>query len=215
MKTLKLLFVLLCIVSSQVTQAQEDQSENKQEDKSFRFNLIAYGGIGYGIIENDNEPNYNLNTNTGDLLLNYRFSKAFGVATGIGYSQLTGNGFNSLGNFYHNRTLLKIPLSLTMNLPVTEKFAMVMQLGLYAQTVTKDEYRYLNFHQKDLYDGWNFGSQITIGFLYEIFDQYYVGLNYLGQGDFSKLSSNNHPTIHDKQKQESFNSIGITFMFDI
>ena len=85
MKKLNYFLLFICVLSLNLIKAQD-----KKESK---FNIIASGGIGYGIVENDNEPNYNLNSNNGDILLNYRINQKFGIASGIGMNELTGNGF--------------------------------------------------------------------------------------------------------------------------
>ncbi len=124
-----------------------------QEEKVSKFNIIAYGGISYGIVKNANEPNYNLNTNNAELLLNYKISQAFGVATGIGFNELSGNGFNSVGNFYNERTLIKITLLLTMNSKMSENFTLFENFGFYGQNLIKDGYRYIDNTQIDIYEG--------------------------------------------------------------
>jgi hypothetical protein len=186
-----------------------------QEEKESKFNLIAYGGIGYGIVENDNEPNYNLNSNNGEILLNYNINQKFGIATGIALNELTGNGFNSFGNFYHERTLLKVPLLFTMGSGLSENLKLFANFGFYGQNIIKDEYRFLNNTQKDVYDGWNFGAQIGVSFLFEIFNNFSAGINYDGQSDFSTFESNNNAGINDKQKMKNLNSIGIIFMIEL
>lgn len=202
-----LLFILF--MSFTLIQAQD------VEKKESKFNLIAYGGIGYGIVENANEPNYNLNSNNGEILLNYCLNQKFGVATGIGISELSGNGFNSIGNFYHERSLIKIPLLFTLNSNISEDFKIFANLGFFGQTIIKDEYRFIDNTQKDIYDGWNFGAQIGLGLLYEIFDNYYAGINYNGQSDFNKYETKNNVGINDEQKMKNLNSVGIIFIIEL
>jgi long-subunit fatty acid transport protein len=186
-----------------------------QEEKESKFNIIVYGGIGYGIVENDNEPNYNLNSNTLEILVNYNINKKFGIATGIGLNELSGNGFNSIGNFYHERTLLKIPLLFTTSSNVTENLRLFANFGFFGQNIINDEYRFLNETQKDVYNGWNFGAQFGFGFAFEMFDNYSIGINYNAQSDLSKFESNNNAGINDKQKFTNLNSVGILFMIDL
>jgi opacity protein-like surface antigen len=186
-----------------------------QEEKESKFNIIVYGGIGYGIVENDNEPNYNLNSNTLETLVNYNINKKFGIATGIGLNELSGNGFNSIGNFYHERTLLKIPLLFTTSSNVTENLRLFANFGFFGQNIINDEYRFLNETQKDIYNGWNFGAQFGFGFAFEMFDNYSIGINYNAQSDLSKFESNNNAGINDKQKFTNLNSVGILFMIDL
>lgn len=186
-----------------------------QEDKESKFNLIGYGGIGYGIVENDDEPNYNLNSNNGEILLNFSINQKFGIATGIGMNELSGNGFNSAGNFYHERTLLKIPLVFTMGSQLSENFRVFANLGFYGQNIIKDEYRFLNNTEKDIYDGWNFGAQLGFGFLFKMFDNFSAGINYIGQSDFSTFETTNNQGIKDKQKMKNLNSLGVIFMIEL
>lgn len=186
-----------------------------QEEKESKFNIIVYGGIGYGIVENDNEPNYNLNSNTIEILVNYNINKKFGIATGIGLNELSGNGFNSIGNFYHERTLLKIPLLFTTGSNVTENLKLFTNFGFFGQNIINDEYRFLNETQKDIYKGWNFGAQFGFGFAFEMSDNYSIGINYNAQSDLSKFGSNNNAGINDKQKFTNLNSVGILFMIDL
>ena len=92
MKKSNLIILFIFFLAFNFTQAQD-------EEKEFKFKLIGYGTIWNGIVQNYNEPNYNLNSNSGEILLNYNFSKKFEIATGIGMNELSGNGFNSTGNF--------------------------------------------------------------------------------------------------------------------
>ncbi len=207
MKKLNYILLFICVLSLNLIKAQD-----KKESK---FNIIASGGIGYGIVENDNEPNYNLNSNNGDILLNYRINQKFGIASGIGMNELTGNGFNSLGNFYHERTMIKIPLLATMNYSVTEKSRIIGNFGFYGQNITKDEYRYINNLQKNVYDGWNFGFQLGLGYVFEMSENLNIGLNFTGQSDFSKFETKNNQLISDKQKLKNLNSIGILLVFNL
>ena len=185
-----------------------------QEEKESKFNIITYAGIGYSIVQNDNQPNYNLNSNGGDFLLNYRINKKFGIATGIGLNELSGNGFNSNGNFYHERTLIKIPLIATMDYNVYDKFSVIANFGFYAQNIAKDEYQFLNSTQKNIFKGWNFGTQIGLGFVFEVFDNFNFGINYIGQIDLSKFKTTNNQTINDEQLT-NLNTVGIIVVIDL
>ena len=185
------------------------------EEKAYsKISVIAYGGIGYGIVDNNNQANYNLNSNSGDLVLNYKFTKNFGVATGLGLNQLSGHGFNSAGQFYHERDLIKIPLLLSIDQNVGDNFKVFVYLGPYAQTIVNDEYTFVNATVKDVYEGWNFGFQLGFGFLYEVSDRFSLGLNYLGQSDLSKLETNNNQIINDEQRVKNLNTVGLMFILE-
>ncbi|WP_417197221.1 hypothetical protein [Bizionia sp.] len=185
------------------------------ETKESIFIILASGGIGYGIMDNDNAPNYNMNSNTGDLLLNYRVHSKFGIATGVGFNQLSGNGFNAIGNFYHERYLIRIPLLLTFDKQVADKFSIIGHLGPYAQNVFKDEYSFNAAKIEDVYDGWNFGFQLGLGFVYQIEPHFGIGINYTGQSDFTKLETRNSAVFNDEQKLKNLNTFGLVLQFNL
>jgi hypothetical protein len=207
MKTANYILLIALILSLNLVQSQEE--------KESKFNIIANGGTGYGIIESDNEPSYNLNGSAVNILLNYKVNKIFGIATGIGLNALSGNGFNSIGNFYHERSLFKIPLLATLDYNVLEKFSVIANFGFYTQNIAEDEYRFLTNTQKNVYDGWNLGAQAGLGFLFELFNHFSVGVNYNVQSDFSNFKTTNNQGINDQQKLKVLSSTGIIFMVEL
>jgi hypothetical protein len=206
MKTIYICLILTLFTGLNLMQGQENEYSNVR--------MLIQGGIGNSIVENDNEVNYVLNTNNAEILLSYRFSNYFGVAAGIGFNELRGNGFNSLGNFYHERNYIKIPVLLTGDYDVSDKIKVLFTLGVYTQNIIKDEYSFVSNKVKNVYEGWNFGTQMSFGFLFEIFENYSFGLAYLGQSDFSKLETNHNAIITDKQKIVNLNSVGLTLLFE-
>ena len=209
MKKLNVILLLTAFLSFTFTQAQ-DESEKKES----KFSVMAFGGIGYGIMESDIESNYNVNANSAELVFNYKLSEKVGLATGAGYTTLTGNGFNFAGDFYHERVMVKIPLLVTFDCFIADKFKFIAHLGPYAQTIFKDEYSYSNFRVEDVYEGWNFGFQLGLGFLYEASDCFSLGLNYSSQSDFTKLETDNGQIINDEQRLKNLNTIGLIFILD-
>jgi opacity protein-like surface antigen len=208
MKKKNYVSLLIAFALTFCIQAQEDESPSK-------FNIIGYGGIGYGKVKNDNQPNYNLNSNTGEILLNYNFGKRIGIATGVGFTELTGTGFNALGNFYHERTLIKIPLLLTIDTNVSDKISFFTNIGFYGHTIVEDEYRFINTTQKDVFDGWNFGLQLSVGLMFEIYDGFSAGVNFSGQSDFGKFETTANQGFSDEQRMDNLNTLGLIFMFDL
>ena len=206
-----LLLVFLLIFN--VVKAQEQKEEIK--DKKSKFQIIGSSGIGFAIIESDNEPKYNLNSNSAALLFNFKLFKEDGIAIGIAHNQLTGNGFNSVGSYYHERSFIRIPLLYTMENHLTNKIKYLTNIGIYGQTIIKDEYQFLNDTQTNIYDGWNFGFQATIGFVFEVSKRLNLGINLSGHSDFDKFETNPNQVINDKQKIKDQYSIGFLVMIDL
>ncbi|MFC4263855.1 hypothetical protein ACFOWM_13240 [Ferruginibacter yonginensis] len=182
-----------------------------QTNKNSEFNLIASGGIGFANIINEKEPNYNLNCNSGEILINYYSRKKnIGIATGFGLTTFTGTGFNQIGNFYQERSVIKIPLLVTCNYGINEKFKLYSSFGVYTQTIIKDKFQYINLIKNKLYDGWNFGTQIQIAPYYLLGKNISLGIIFNQQSDFSKFKSNSNQLINDKQRIKNLNSFGVS-----
>ncbi|WP_439152069.1 outer membrane beta-barrel protein [Winogradskyella sp.] len=191
-----------------------NSSAQEEEDKAFeKYNISITTGIGYGKVENENQPNYDLNANIGELLFTYNLKENLGIATGVGYLQLSGNGFNTNGNFYHERDLIKIPLLLRANKNFGDKFNIYALIGFYGQTIVNEEFRYLNSLEKDVFGGWSFGLQSSFTFEYEISEDWSMGINIATQSDFNKLDTKNDASFEDEQAITTLNTIGLLFKF--
>lgn len=202
MKKANLVLGLIFFLSLNAIQAQEEKKAN--------FNFIMYGGIGHGIVENKNEVNYSMNNNCGELLLSYNFKSGFGFATGFGYAELTGNAFNSIGHFYEERTIIRIPILATIKYELTQKTMLLIDFGVYGQNIIKDQFSYnVDKVQKDVYGGWNYGFQIGTGFVFEFFEGLSFGLSFKSQADFNSIKTNQTAMIKDEQKFETLSSVGI------
>ncbi|WP_339624679.1 hypothetical protein [uncultured Winogradskyella sp.] len=180
-----------------------------------KFSFIAQGGIGFAKVENDNQANYDLNVNTGEFLLNYRFNEKFGVFTGVALTEFSGSGFNEESVFYHERSVLKIPLGISSTYQLSDKIKSIMSIGAFAQTVTSDEYRYFDRTVSDLYEGWTFGLQFNLGMTYKFNKTYSVGIIFSGQSDLSKLETTNNASFNDEQKITGLNTLGFLFIWDL
>ena len=186
-----------------------------QELKESKFSFIGYGGIGFGTVENENALNYNLNSNSGAILFNYKIAKKVGISSGIGLNKLSGNGSNYLGDFNHIRTVVKIPLLVSFDSNIAEKIKIMFFVGPYIQHIAEDEFRYLNERQQDVFEGWNIGGQFNLSFLYEFIDKVSVGLNYNCQSDITKFQTVPTKFFFDEQRLNNLNNIGVIFQIQL
>ena len=211
-KAISVLLFSTLFVFSTLTYGQDTTNTDTSYSK---FSLIGFGSIGYAKVENDNQANYDLNANTGEVLLNYRFNEKIGVFTGIAITELSGSGFTEESIFYHERSVLKIPLGISSMYELSDAFTTFISLGGFAQTITDDEYRYFDSRVKDLYEGWTFGLQFSLGITHKIDEDISIGLIFSGQADLSKLETTNNATFSDKQKLTSLNTLGFLFIWDL
>ncbi|WP_179008370.1 hypothetical protein [Winogradskyella forsetii] len=183
--------------------------QDENESTYSKFSLITYGTIGFAKVENDNQANYNLDANSAELLLNYKFNKKYGIFTGVGITELSGSGFNDESIFYHERSVIKIPLGLSISYDLSDKLSTYMGIAAYGQTIISDEYRYIDRTVEDLYEGWNFGAQFSLGITHQVDDCLSIGLIYSGQSDFTKLETTDNASFKDEQKITDLNTLGL------
>lgn len=214
---LTFLFSFNFLIAQNQDDNQNSNSFNYQLSDASRFSIVGYGGVGYATIDNDNQPNYNLDASTFDVLLNYRIGQRWGIATGLGFNQLTGTGFNNNGqNFYHERGTLKIPLLLSGNYSISPKVRLVANIGFYAQTIIRDDFSFAgNTTIGDVYEGWNFGLQSGFGMSYNFNQKFSLGLMFNTQGDFNRFDAEPNAGFTNRQKTTSVNTVGMLFTFQL
>jgi len=207
-KTLSLFIIIITYINSFA-------QEKVNPPHKFGIDFVVNGGIGYAEIENDNEPNYNLNVNTTQLLIDLKIWKDYGIATGARYNKLTGNGYNSKGHFYQTKTLIQIPILLSLRKEIAKNIHFKAYIGPYMQTAAEDSFRYLNSIDEDVYSKWTVGMDLGIGISYKISEILNFGFYISGQQDFNKIESDNTALIRDKQKIKTLNTFGIIAHFEL
>ncbi|MCH2194969.1 hypothetical protein [Kordia sp.] len=218
MKKLSLLTLLTLIFSFTTLNAQNDHDQDENREPNSRFSFMAYGGIGYAVADGKWQPNYNLDANIGEFLVQYRIGKHFGISTGIGLVELTGNGFYyTHGPFYHERAYLKFPLLFSVNYNVVPKVRLLANVGPYGQVIHRDEFIFYNGgNVNDIYSGWSIGLQFAIGMSYHINSRMSLGIMFSSQGDFNRLSIDTNKKIFaDPQRISRINTLGFVFTFNL
>ncbi|WP_298521009.1 hypothetical protein [uncultured Kordia sp.] len=217
MKRLSLITLLTLIFSFTTLHAQNDHTTDENHQSSSRFSFMAYGGIGYAVVDSRWQPNYNLDANIGEFLVQYRIGKHYGISTGIGIVEMTGNGFYyTHGPFYHERANFKIPLLFSVNYKVAPKVRLLANVGPYGQVIYRDEFIFFNGgHVDDIYSGWSIGLQFGVGMSYHISSKMSLGMMFSSQGDFNRLSIDTNKNIFaDPHRISRINTLGLVFTFN-
>jgi len=160
MKKALICLIFLHLISNISLQAQEKEG--------LKISAMGFYGLGFGIIENTNAPNYDFRATNLDVIIDFDFGKILGFATGIGFSDLAGDGFNSSGNFFHKRSILKIPLLMSLTYPITKEFDFYANGGFFYEHIMDDEWQYVSNTEKDLYEGSSIGAEIGAGLLIKL-----------------------------------------------
>ena len=203
-----ILLFTLCICFT-ICSSQEIDTITSNNNLYNKYRFLVHGGIGYGNIKNESAPNYNLNLNYFEALFNYRFSEKYGIATGIGINELTGNGFNVNGNFYHEREEVRIPLLATADYNFNDRIKAIVGLGFYGKTNRTDDFRFLNTVEKDVYEGWSFGFQGNFGLVFEFSKHYSFGLNFNTQSDFIDYEARPGQFLSGEQRMKNVSALGV------
>jgi opacity protein-like surface antigen len=214
MKKLSLITLLVLTFSFITLNAQNDYDTQENPESDSRFSFMTYAGIGYAVADGKWQPNYNLDANIGEFLVQYRIGKHYGISTGIGLIELTGNGFYyTHGPFYHERASLKFPLLFSVNYKVVPKVRLLANVGPYGQIIYRDEFIFFNGgNVNDIYSGWSFGLQFGVGMSYHISSKMSLGVMFNSQGDFNRLSIDTSKKIFaDPQRISRINTLGLVF----
>lgn len=217
MKRLRLITLLTLIFSFTTLNAQSDYDTDENHEPSSKFSFMAYGGIGYAVVDSKWQPNYNLDANIGEFLLQYRIGKHFGISTGIGIVEMSGNGFYyTHGPFYHERANIKFPLLFSVNYNVIPEVRLLANIGPYGQILYRDEFIFFNGgNVNDIYSGWSIGLQFAVGMSYNINKKISLGVLFSSQGDFNRLSIDTNKEIFaDPQRISRINTLGLLFTFN-
>lgn len=206
MKTISSLLLGFCFFVC-TSQSNQTLVQKNKDYSSLRF--LIQGGFGFGKVKNETEPNYNMNLEYFEALVNYKFSSQYGVAIGIGINEFSGNGYNSNGNFYHEREDFRIPLLFTADYEFSDKIKAVVGLGFYGKTVRSDEYRFLDTLESDIYEDWSFGFQGNFGIIFQFKSYMAFGINLNTQSDFTDIDAQTGKVISGEQRIESINALGV------
>src|SRR5699024_10291932 len=144
---------------------------------------IAYGGLGFGTVNNSKAPEYDVNLITGQLLINYKFNPYFGLSSGLSLLQVSGNGFSKKGAFYHSRKTIAIPVLFTMAYPLDSHVVLMGHLGVNATKPISGSYSYLKGTQSNVYTDWGLGSDVAVGLAYRFSEGFSLGIRFQTQAN--------------------------------
>jgi hypothetical protein len=209
----KQLFVALAILFlSGTTRAQETP-----EKKDSKFEFVVNGKLGFARLKQSGNIPLNGNLTGSDILVSYQISPKWDIASGVGIYEFNANA-TSFGNSYSlKNSYLRIPVQFNGDFSVfknekngNEKIFFTVGLGLYANTLLKQEIEAINGSIEEKNLGWNFGFSSQVGAKFLLSDALNIGIGLESQSDFTKMEKNGN-----KQRIEQFNGmyfkLGFTF----
>ena len=202
----KSVFMLFAILLMSVANAQENPPKPE-------LGFSGNAKLGYAKLIQSEMVNLNGTVNSGDLLFFYRFPSGTYLSTGIGMLDFNANGVTAGESFALEQSYLRIPLYLNYSLTIFKeqldnKLAAYGGIGVYANTLLKEEVQTLSETFKNKNQGWNGGFGFNLGMRFGVTENFNFGIGFESQSDFSKMKKNGVD-----RKLEGINTVHFTIEF--
>ncbi len=202
----KNVITLLLALTSTFVFAQETESQSD-------FGIQAVAKIGFGTLDSSNMVKLHGNVNAGDLLFSYRFPNQISLSAGVGTLQFTANGATAGETFSLDQTYLRIPVYFNYSLSIFEqqfddKIQAYTGIGIYANTLLKEEYKTINSSATNKNQGWNTGVGLQLGMKFSASKNLNLGVGFESQSDLSDMEKNKA-----KRKLEGVTTVNFSVEF--
>ncbi len=192
-------------------------AQETPEKKDSKLEFVVNGKLGFARLKQSGNVPLNGNITGSDLLLSYQISPKWDIATGVGFYDFNANTTIAGNSVSLKNSYLRIPLQFNGDFSVfknekngNDKIFFTVGVGLYANTLLKQEVEAVtgNFEDKNL--GWNFGFSSQVGAKFVLSDALNIGIGLESQSDFTKMKKDGA-----EQRIEQFNGmyfkLGLTF----
>ncbi|MES2411104.1 MAG: hypothetical protein V4535_06635 [Bacteroidota bacterium] len=185
----KQLFSVLVILISYTALAQTT-SEKKENNFEFEVNTK----LGFAKLRQTGSVPLNGNVNGADILFSLPLGKKWDITSGIGFFEYNANT-NIAGNTASlKNSYLHIPLQFNSDFaifnkenPENQKTFFTVGLGLYANSLLKQELETVTGNSSAKNQGWNFGFSSQIGVKFLLSDAFNIGIGLEAQSDFTEM----------------------------
>lgn len=192
-------------------------AQNETNKKESKLELIINGKLGFAKLNQTGAVSLNGNINASDILLAYKISSKWDIATGIGFLQfnanptLAGNTANLVNHYLH----IPIQFNGEYNLfhgeeSKDQKVFLIICGGFYANTLLKQELETISGSSEAKNLGWNFGIETQVGVKFVVTNSLNISLGLDSQGDLTKMKKDgNEQRI--QQLNALFFKLGLKF----
>jgi long-subunit fatty acid transport protein len=208
----KQLLIALAVLFTAVTLAQ-----TTPEKKESKFEFQVNAKVGFARLKQTGLVSLNGNINGSDLLLSYKISRKWDVASGVSFLQFDGNPTIGGETASIRNSYLQIPVRFTGDFnifdttePKDPKIIFNIGLGLYANTLLKQELETVTGNSDTKNLGWNFGFTSAVGLKFLLTDALNVGLGLESQSEFTKMKKDGAEQ-RIEQSNSMYLKVGFTF----
>jgi len=186
----------------------KDQEKPRKKD-GLGFDITAK--LGTSVLIQSDRVNVNGTVNGGDLLFYCKLNKSK-FSAGIGVLNFLSDGtFQSKEYFLEHSYLRIIPLKMTHDVEVFEKwsndhFQVLVGVGMYLNTLLEEQLETIDNKIKNKKSNWNSGVSIDLGLNFDISKHTSFSIGYQIESDISSLKKNNS----NKTKLRTISTINFT-----
>jgi hypothetical protein len=199
----QLISVLVILISC--TALAQSTPEKKESNLEFTVNTK----FGFAKLKQTGNVALNGNVNGADILFSLPLGKKWEIASGIGYFEYNANPTIAGNTASLKNTYLHIPLQFNNDFaifnkenPENQKIFFTVGLGLYANSLIKQDLETVTGNSSAKNQGWNFGFSSQIGAKFVVSDAINIGLGFEGQSDFTKMKKDGN-----EQRIENINAV--------
>jgi opacity protein-like surface antigen len=202
----KVQFTLLFLLFALGVTAQE-------ETKKAEFGITTSGKLGFGKLNQTGIVKLNGSINAADVLFFYKLSSRTTINGGIGLLDFNANGVTSGESYALKQSYFRIPVNLNYSFSVLEdqldnKLSAYGGIGVYANTLFREEIQTIDETVKNKNQGWNAGLGFSVGLRFGVTKDMNLGVGFESQSDRTKMKKNGV-----ERKLEEINTINFSFEF--
>lgn len=199
-----LFFTMVALMSTVMMNGQENE-------KKHSFGFLANAKLGFAKLNQSGLVTTNGNVNSGDFQFFYSLPSGTYFSGGIGLLEFNANGVSGGESFALEHTYLRIPLYINRSVSIfkeqaNNKINAYGGVGIYGNTLLKEEIQTLTTTFEEKNRGWNIGLGFNVGLTFEVSDSMTFGLGFDSQSDLSKMKKDNV-----ERKLETINTVNFIY----
>lgn len=183
----------------------------QETEKKHSYGFIANAKLGFAKLNQSGFVTINGNVNSGDIQFFYRLPSGTYFSGGIGLLEFNANGVSGGESFALEHNYLRIPLYINRSVSIfkdqsNNKINAFGGVGIYGNTLLKEEIQTLTTTFEEKNRGWNIGLGFNVGLTFEVNDYMTFGLGFDTQSDLTKMKKDDV-----ERKLETINTVNFIY----
>lgn len=183
----------------------------QETEKKHSYGFIANAKLGFAKLNQSGFVTINGNVNSGDIQFFYSLPSGTYFSAGIGLLEFNANGVSGGESFALEHSYIRIPLYINRSVSIfkdqsNNKINAFGGVGIYGNTLLKEEIQTLTTTFEEKNGGWNLGLGFNVGLTFEVNDYMSFGIGFDTQSDLTKMKKNDV-----ERKLETINTVNFVY----